>query len=53
MTKLLFANIPTMICLVFSGYLCIHEIDGWGWFLAIGLLMFHVNLKDEEKRDEQ
>jgi len=31
-------NLPSMICIGISGYLLYNGIEGWGWFLFVGLL---------------
>lgn len=38
-TLLLLALIPSTACLVVSGYLAVHGMEGWGWFLFVGLLL--------------
>jgi len=31
--------IPSSICIAAAGYMAVHGIDGWGWFLFVGLLL--------------
>lgn len=37
--NLLIANIATIICVSFACYLAVKGIDGWGWFLFVGVLL--------------
>lgn len=32
-------SMPCTACVILAGYLCAHGVDGWGWFLFIGLLL--------------
>ncbi|EIZ89281.1 hypothetical protein CFSAN001690_17040 [Salmonella enterica subsp. enterica serovar Cerro str. CFSAN001690] len=31
--------LPTTVCFVAAAYLAAHGIDGWGWFLFIGVIL--------------
>ena len=31
-------NLVALAAVVVSGYLAVHDKDGWGWFLLVGLL---------------
>lgn len=42
MTKLpqqLFGVVPGAICVGAAGWMAVHGIDGWGWFLIAALFM--------------
>jgi hypothetical protein len=32
-------NLPSLVCLWFSGALAMRELGGWGWFLVVGCLL--------------
>lgn len=32
-------NIPALASICFAGYLAANRLDGWGWFLGIGVLL--------------
>lgn len=38
--KLFIANIPCVVLSCISGYMAIQGIEGWGWFLGLGILCF-------------
>lgn len=31
--------IPSAVCFAAAGYLAAHGIDGWGWFLFVGVIL--------------
>jgi len=31
-------NLAALACIGFAGYLAIHDMSGWGWFLFIGAI---------------
>jgi hypothetical protein len=37
--------ISCAVCFAFAGYLAVHGLEGWGWFLFIGLLVSGVSYK--------
>lgn len=44
------ANLVSISCVITAGALALHEKDGWGWFLFIGLCCTgSVNLKTKEE----
>lgn len=43
--------LPASICLSVAGYMAIHQIDGWGWFLAVGLLLGAFRYSSNQKGD--
>jgi hypothetical protein len=32
------ANLVSLVAVIFAGYLAAHGREGWGWFLALGLV---------------
>jgi len=31
--------LPSAICMIAAAYLAYKGIDGWGWFLAVGVIL--------------
>ena len=31
-------NLVSMVCVGFAGYMAVHGIGNWGWFLGCGML---------------
>lgn len=44
------ALMPATICVSVSGYLAIHGLSGWGWFLFVGLLLSSVSFSSKEDK---
>lgn len=43
------ANLLAIVCVCVAGYMAINKINGWGWFLFIGLCCAcSVNFKDSK-----
>lgn len=36
--KLFIANMPCVVLACIGGYMAIHGIEGWGWFLGVSVL---------------
>ena len=48
------ANLVALSCVGVSGYLAVHNINGWGWFLFVAFCttVAYKNTDKEDKSDE-
>jgi hypothetical protein len=46
---LLLALIPSAACIILSGYMAVHDIAGWGWFLFVGMLLGGFSYSTQDK----
>lgn len=38
----LMRNLPSLICFGSAMFLAVKKVEGWGWFLFVGFLLFHL-----------
>lgn len=47
----LIAFTPCIFCLVVAGYLAMHGLTGWGWFLIAAVAFGSVSWVSDDKKD--
>jgi len=49
LTAIILLQLPTLVCIIFAGYLMVLGKDGWGWLLFIGCLLSGGSYKSSDK----
>jgi hypothetical protein len=49
----IFSNIPSGLCCWCSFYLLLNGINGWGWFLVVGVIVTKTVKINNEKESKQ